>query len=626
MPEYAGCEAGAVQITNTFKSRKYQSMLRYIDWTLKMGPFCLIKKGECDVQNLLSSRLYPDDPPLVWSGSKFMVAYWKFFKKPPVFILTHMFIVYLGLKFAGSSVLLYQYQKLMKMHKIQMQMKQTQQDNTSGSFDLDALEQLSDRIRIYSEWIESIGVPLATSQGIGLLILSCIGAGSFLFYQFNVYLAWRDKYRLRSDLLGFIFSPLGERARLAQELDAILKKLSSALPSNYLIPQDCLTFSNTPEVVAIHEREKTLFRHNIKRLVKNRNKPDGSDLEWPYTLRARFLANFYRLHNFTLRFTRILATRLYLALITGLVIAEFYSRANERFRRTKERIPTVDFHLDVFRMSPLSLASDQKAYTASDGTQLQLFMLAFSIEAKYYFTVNRLIYVIELFLFGFFVSHMASYIGGFSIMSAIYRIAWITHLVRKMNSLLTRVRQYQGRGTHRHASKSPEISSITRSMIVLYLDFELFRRQNQSYQRIIGVMTTQVSIFSLIALISSYLTAIDIQLTSKAIVIFACACVMMLSNICLALCAFKTKQVMNLMKQVNYLMAISASDELSLGPIGLKLSIPIDLWRRQLLNDGESKYFYATRVLGSHITYENLLSMNAYFVAICLLMIKISNQ
>lgn len=637
-----GHEAGMMQINKTCATKAYQVMLERIDTWLKLGSFYLVKDIKYSEDYLLSSAADPDDPPASWKKSRLLLLLWRAAKSLPGLVFTHFIISYITLKMIFSSLILYDYQKLLNRiggvkAKLKPSIGITIASNTSTSLYIN--HSAIDRARSLSNYIEFLGVPTTTNPGVGFLMMGCLGIGSLAYYQWSTICFRRHWPKVRSNHLGFLFEPRHERRRVCNILDEIIRNLShTCLSASILHPEISASKrkfgSNTN--LTIHPRtldvslkpedrtEKFAFLDRARRIAKNRNKLDGSDIEWPYMISAEWHRKFTYINLATLKITRALATWIFVLLLSSLIFLELFGMAKERYSRYIKNNHQYEFHLDPFRLQSLRSEVETRLYLSSSGSLSELIIAAITVESKYYFTLNRIIFLIELYSWGLFVASLAGLVGAFIMASVFYQIGWLKQLKEQLACLVKLAQRHRMDG---YSSSSAGLNRpcFVDQLIKVYLNYELFRRQNPSYQMVLNLLLPQVALFSTVSLICTYLIAIDLDLSNKEIVLFASTCVMVSANCCMLVSAYKSKMALDIMRYLYYLVAQCSVDGLAHEQTKSQFVIPVDLWRRQLLDEDDLKRFYAAKLFGYYVTFENVMSMNAYFLAIWLIMLRISN-
>lgn len=510
-----------------------------------------------------------------------------------------------------------------------------------------SLDQIEKKLRTLSDYIELLGAPMTTLPGIGLILIGCLGIGSFAYHHISLYVFCRFSSCTRPDHLSFLFSPRDERRRVCNLLDDIVRdlantNLSTQITHCKLKSEPMCRKKNSPLVRLHHRRpcdltetaktdarsEKYAFIDCVRRLVRDRNKADGSDIEWPYSVSADWHHKFTRIYYFLTYATVFVATRFYLFFFVSILTYELISMAQVRHFRYHE--PTrqhVDFHLDPYRLKPLTSLADELAYMEQDEPLAikGLLKLVLTVEIKYYFSLSRVLFIMELLSWGLYVTYLAALVGGFIMCTVVYQLGWLNQLLNQLVELVKKSRYYRCNSA---LLKDPSIGRFhfPEELIKVYLNFELFRRQSRPCHLILNLLLPQVAIFSIACLLFTYLIAIDIDLSKRNLVLLACSCVMISANCCLIFCGYRTKMILGIMRTLSSLVAQTSSKELTRGRFGFQMIKPVDLWRRQLLDDSESTRFYASNLLGYHVTLENVISINAYFLAIWLVMVRLSSQ
>lgn len=488
--------------------------------------------------------------------------------------------------------------------------------------------------------------------GVGFVTLVIIGSAPLGFYYMpNMFLHLRGGIRL--DFMAFIYTPAAEERRLRHEINRIVENILDSLTDRG------------------HERR------GMKRILVDRNLNEKYDLDYRNGTNIRLLAWSKRIDDlhFLELVTRV-ATRnqvrpvvvhsgwhqdlvqmlhflsiLFIAISFGVPLASNLALSvQEIFERTRQRLAWAecsvrsDLVMNNYLGFPLiTEAQHVQAYEGYDLTWSYYLYLALKVELLYYFDMKCFYSQLELATIEFFLSVWSTLITLLFILAYLHKNAWLHQINNQLRDCLLLAVQFNKQvslsraGTpvssrslmsvnDRSCYDDPNKLELLRYLTIVYINYELFRRQHGPVHELASFLVHQAVVFTSTAAGACYLVATNIATTYRAPILFAMACVVMFMNIYLFISSYTSKLNERIMFNVVRLMAAMAGDldEHSDHSSHLMFSTPVVLWRRQLLDQAEVQRFAAVNVLGMFMSYEKLIAFNVYLVAIFILMSKIS--
>lgn len=618
-------DEGEKRIAAHHRSTDNQKFLRKLDYCLKTCYFEMTSKDGLDPKNLIGAQPNYLVPPVKLQDIATGARLWFYTHKPVNFLCIHLVLIYLAVKMLAGALVHFEYSRLMKVYK-----SQTGKD----LHELELTGPIPPRLVQLSQMLDWLGVPLFTMPGFGSLVIGTVGFGELVFHQATLVLHRYFWPRLRIDEFGFLFNPIAERRRLIKELELIASNLSARV-SRYVQAAN-LDFEELDEPSLVQTRtlglllfgnrwsrsrssmpvkgqiEVAKFCATLRRLIASRN-PVSGDFEWPRTVTADWYINYSTLCFRIIRPMRRLFLSWSFLLFTVLLYTELSSMVDGRLERhrTKSDRSTFGYHIDPLRLKPLELVNEILAYSSYNTTTSDRWQL-YSIEAKYYFTLRRLIFLVELFFLYIVTGHLIINYVFALVATVLNKIVWLNQLIKQMNE------SYRETSHHNHRDYT--------SLIKAYINFELFRRQIRPDQLHESLRLDQVIIYNAFCLGFCYLIASSLSLDHKVWIFSYSSAMMLLTNIPILFCSFKTKRISQLMWALSYLIARLNSVRIKKDGSEASLVIPLDLWRRQVLDESLSRELYSSRVVGSYVTYELFMTANAYFLAILLMMLRVSSE
>lgn len=346
---------------------------------------------------------------------------------------------------------------------------------------------------------------------------------------------------------------------------------------------------------------KTLLNPNILKMAE----PSLLNLKW--YRKMIFISFVYRI------FVIFLGTIIILAMISYFMIGENYNRAKFRL----EQVECLKWHpngtviMDTFQLNELPLEVDIKSYLNYDGSFKGLLKLALYVEFKYYCKTEVIISCVCLFLTLWPSLLVTTHNLTIYVQSFVDKAVWfyeINNHVDKSLEIMTRHKMLM-ESSLIISSKIIELSEneIMIALVVSYLKYELFRRQQSHYNLVTYTSLLIVAVFGTIALILCFFIGTTLKNCLNSFVLASATFAMMFGDFFVITCAIRTSQSEHFMRKITTLLARTTSIDIELWHIR-------KLWARQLLNETDIKQLFTPKFFTFSVSKKNILAANGYIV------------
>lgn len=246
-----------------------------------------------------------------------------------------------------------------------------------------------------------------------------------------------------------------------------------------------------------------------------------------------------------------------------------------------------------------------------DPANWTLIVNVFINEGKHFIGVGNTLSHAEMFIstslmgiwFGF---NMTVLLDGYLV-----KYLWAFEIQKEMNECIQRFDLHSAllleqNKCQTRATLEALKSQLVRRLVLTYANFELLRRNNVKYYNnfytYVSLMTG-LAILSILAMINTVYVRI---VRENFILIFSTlAYVMLLCNLFFFISLKLTNQIERLYLTLDRIIGKSYQ-------IGMQFSYTIEIWRRQILKDGELERIYATNFIGIPLTKSNVITINSY--------------
>lgn len=257
------------------------------------------------------------------------------------------------------------------------------------------------------------------------------------------------------------------------------------------------------------------------------------------------------------------------------------------------------------------------AYSNYRGTCSETFKL-FLIEARLFMGWPQILTYLEitqiLVISSFALTlYIAIYIGQY-----VSKTLWLYQVrlqIKKCLVSLIEIVQTDGTRESRGSTASKRCAEkkdhSMRLLTLAYLNFELFRREQNSYQLLVNFLITQMILMNVPLLIITYLTLAMLRSDDKVITFILVTYVFSFLNIYLITSARRTNMALKLMKDISRLLAYMTENS-------LEQSLMANLWSLQLLNYAETLSCFAPKLFGIPISFDRIVNLNVYLLTLWL--------
>lgn len=347
--------------------------------------------------------------------------------------------------------------------------------------------------------------------------------------------------------------------------------------------------------------------------------------------------------------------------ITATILTEIYLRVEERLNifECSQKQGNSFYIRKKINLSPLNF-EDLTKYLAYDGSRLNFIKLMLTVEVKYYLTRRIVFGLLELYLATTIILFIASFYYLLYVRSFLNRMIWLNQLQEQLNWCskhiidIGRTKDLDGFNGFTNLLNGNEKSFIVNSdqlimkiltkhfeveadvdngveakkervkenklislkaILITYLNFELFRKQQANYHRLANFLIFQMTLLIGSVLLLCYFIGTNVNVGSNSILLFTSTYLVLCMNVHLISSAVMTNKILKLMRTIFKLMAGASS-------IDLQLTDIIDIWRRQLLDDEQTVEHFSIRFFGVYLSYDRIITFNAYLVALWLVLLK----
>lgn len=295
----------------------------------------------------------------------------------------------------------------------------------------------------------------------------------------------------------------------------------------------------------------------------------------------------------------------------------------ERARLRERQVECKEWHpngtilvWDSLGMPDLAI-QDATFHQAHSESLLELLYLALTVEIKYYFSYQRLLYVLEICLYCAVLGVSETFWASLFVMGSLDKIVWLRQICQQTKSCRvtlekTRARLVQWRDINDHQ----ELNNILEQLTICYVNFELFRRQSPHFQKISNFVIIQVAVMTGQVYYMTDLVAKNVDPRYETVVVVALMLIGFLLNCCLAMSSYRLNLLEELMNEVAKMLAHAS------GILSISVSYPIELWRRQMLSEKDCRQKFASRLFLYPVSWESLLTFNVYLLLLSFILLN----
>lgn len=380
------------------------------------------------------------------------------------------------------------------------------------------------------------------------------------------------------------------------------------------------------------------------------------DFVRPANLGTKFHKSVIDFNYIFLKLAISFTVMIVLVMLTILIIMEINERVKHRLiiieclKWRHSAIPSVDYHL---KLPSITFSGDEKVFSNYNGT-LSSFIDMFSIELKYYFDRRNIFLLLEMFVLlvpttfivGFYfiiygqtftnkqvwVNQIQKQVKYCIRLLKLRKSILLSREMRKLTSEISTNEQvracylfgyrYIGTITTTTSDTTDDYLDshdykLIKALTITYLNFELFRRQQKSYQKLVNFLLFQMSILIGETLAFCYAIGTIIENCYISFLLILATYMFMFINFYLISGAMRMSQMERLIKNIVELLAGATSNSMQLLHI-------LDLWRRQLLDERGARQTFSSKFFGICISYDKILTLNGYLVALWFVLLLVT--
>lgn len=582
-----------------------------------------------------------DDIPRVISEKYECIRkFWSLATWKPLSWVSILLVTYLTLKFTIMSYFMYEHDML--LNKIDFELlpnatKSTAQTSTTNSKICIVANHLLAkprekylRIQEINQLFDWFGATYTTIVGIGVITINVLASVAFSFY-FVAFLRLRNHRRIELEHSEFMANPCEVRARMRRRLEKIVDSIKESLCGGtkiVFIQTKLTSMPTTPSDCSISTLLSLIVRLNLV-------KPFNLTSCWHWCLIN--LSLFYTRAGFSISliFSIISLSCLALYEVRGLTL-----RRIDQIKCQLWRHDAISLDEDNLLQIPLTPMENNdeieayKRYVNSAGNLSTFLYLWFLVETKYYLSYARILYSIEILALTTLYSIWATYYTSVYVVGYSHQLIWLIQLERQIcdciqvnerhkhlliaSSIerklpLDRKQQRLKNNSSWLMSKQYE-STLLELSLICYLNYELFRRSHIKFQRLANFLLSQVSVLVGTSFIVCYVIANNLNAKIILPILYTTLAIVLLFNIYLGSMSYKSKKIERIMRDLVRLLASCPTGE-------IQNSRPIAMWRRQILTDHEAQEIFSSSVFNIYMSYEKMISINAYMLALWLIVL-----
>lgn len=555
-------------------------------------------------------------------------------------LIKFTFFFYLSLRLLIAGYLLYRYDLSLKHLNPRVKSNATTSSECAKREDIyyregaDMDQYLINRLYLF--WLNALGIVPTSLTGTSVIAAFALGLVPLILYV--MFVTCYSNEKLSVDHLNFIINPIHERNRLRGDLNRIIEEVSEELATRvkncwfgsneYQIneePTQRLLYPNLQnkkfssrschnsigKVYRIYELDRMEKTRCIKMILSIKK----LDLMKPCISSSEWHKNILLITKFATKFSTL--TFLYIPLIFAIWIYIMDIRENIQHRLSLIECQQWNSNGTLVRMEDVAISAtelsskDIEKYTTFDGSLIEMANLFLFVETKYYFSWRRMTFITEVAIAIFSMEIWISLLFiNFYVIASVNKIIWLKQLRIHLGSILTLTRKLANRIDKKDSIRDWSIMEdrILLDLTISYLNFELFRRQQNRFLMMANILIMANGLVSGCILTLVYSVANNLKIKHIDLVTYVIIAVMMTTNILMLLSSYIGKILEKITKDVDQILAHCSRLE-------LENSYPVELWRRYDLSSRETRNLFAASLFGTYISYEKVVQFNAYLVA-----------
>lgn len=523
--------------------------------------------------------------------------------------------------------------------------------------------------------IRDFGVcPTITS--VSVMYHAVLSSGAIIFYLISTIVLFSKP--LIVDHIVYLINPCAERKRtagklkciahtLANSLATLMEQYSSLISVRRPMKKDTLAqceqseedIDISPEILVTLVDINNRIRRKLNALL---NSLLVRQLVRPFSYSPQWHADYIAFARYTILRMLPPSIGINTVFVSAIICIELYSRTSARLdsiecqTRSFEANRTLLLTRHVF-LPYINSTEDIDTYMNSSKSEdliggnfieqlIARLPLMFTIEIKYYFKPQAIIFLISFHLVAVALVIGAIFYAFVYVTGMLSKLAWIEQIIQQVKYCIElkkgsiSQRSYHcgpadpiGNLLFRKRSQTDTINNFNKHFIQLTLitmiNFELFRRNHKPFTRTANLLALQMCIFCGSGLIFCYAVlnySVDelkkynlVNITSLAFAL----------NIYVGYSSYLTSRAEKLMRSIGQLVALFPAQTFHVSEAKkldfdeqILIMLTMTFWRRYLISESETRKLLAPNLFGAPLNFPRLVSLDAYAIALCLFLWK----
>lgn len=498
----------------------------------------------------------------------------------------------------------------------------------------------------------SLGAFLHVAPGYAIFLHMTLGAFSLTGMAFNFALLILTE-NLTIHHLSFVLSPLAEKRRLSKELLNMTEPLieSARLRSKLGLATNSFVQSQELNLELLIAKAKIKGQKIVNKRMRKRFCENYLDeqilphLKYNSKIRrdeyilfceillqslllnsaelkpvaTNRLIKVRRLHAIFIKLCNYINAAFIISALMVTIAVELNFRVRDRLRHfdCQKFAPTATPINSFAPLPELPNSQAKEAYLNYDGSFASLAYLAVNVELGL-FTLRAFVHLLETVLLGAVALTLLEFYVNLYFQSFLDETSWLNSILEMIDefSILMNKRNIMQEGGRlklelgaKQAGFGAQLleTEANKSLLASYLQFELFKRQHKAYKLVADkILSTTLCLWLEALLLAYYVQVTMINSLAGGLIFFSALNIATLTVF--QLCgAILTKKIERLMRAILKLLACSTQNS-------MPNSYPVELWRRQLLDEQNSVRTFSFKIVGVYVSYKRILAFNIYFI------------
>lgn len=437
--------------------------------------------------------------------------------------------------------------------------------------------------------------------------------------------------QIRADMLAFLCDPNGERLRIRAEIKSIFDSLLNSLKFNVI--DSSLRFEHDEKSKRMYLKLSGLSSPEIDKLIAKESFSNENSIKQSYLkinkkmlLRLRSSQKFMILPaNLTDSYLEVLSkkTKFYLIfnfisilvcsclIILLLALVEVHSRTELRLNWlncVNSRDHKLSGLMILDHLTNLNSTDYEiyRKYLKNEASYSELIL----IELKVFLDNRNIELIIKHALENLNISIFATFYSTLHFLCHKDRIVWLDQILAQIEKCINEIKRlkesddFQNEGFYETKRNRLLFQNIT----IAYINFELFRRSQYKFRKLSSLFISQGVVFGATTMAFVYWNCTNLE-NSQIIGLAACAYMYVIGNYYLVFGAMMTSRIDRIRKSILLLLAVCKNTS-------FQNNYLIDLWSRQVTSPSETRDLLASHHLNIYLSWDRLITINAYFVGL----------